>query len=225
MATTYKAEGLYRAHRARPVYDGLLRSVSSTILIPSGTLLANADIIRFFRVAPSQIAPTRLIVDCSGPLDGHATAGSRTLTATLGYLKSSDRSGTNLSYLVSTTTTAATESSDLLLLAASAPVVNAQTTSFANAGAAALLTQTGGGVAVFNHGDPGSKGAKSQDSRGYDANVMDVALTMTANSSTATTADVYVTVTLEYAGVTTAPSAQAPFLYRDRYNSSYVSSL
>ena len=225
MATTYKAEGLYRAHRARPVYDGLLRSVSSTILIPSGTTLATSDVIRFFRVAPSQIAPTRVIVDCSGPLDGNATAGSRALVATLGYLKSSDRNSTNLSFLVSTPTTVATESSDLLLLAASAPVVNAQTTSFANAGAAALLTQTGGGVAVFNHGDPGSKGAKSQDSRGYDMNVADVALSITTGSSTATTADVYLTVTLEYAGVPTAPSAQVPFLYRDRYNSSYVSSL
>lgn len=214
----FKSQAIYEAARARQVYDGLLHTVQRSILIPSGTTLANGDIIRMLRIQPNKVVPTRVLVDVSGNLDGHATLGSRTLTATMGYLRSSDRNGTNLS--VNAAGSAATESAAILLAAATTPIVAGSVASVTNFGGASGVGQmASGGFAVYNNL------AGSLDPRGYDANVMDVAISITANSSTATTADITVQLTLEFAGVSSDPNSIPPYLYRDRYSTAGVSSL
>lgn len=208
----FKSVDIFKANRFRQIHDGLLHSTQASILIPSGTTLLNGDVIRLIRIDPSKIVPTRVIFDIGGNLDGHATLGSRTLTGTLGYLRSANRSGTNLSVKVSDGT-AASESSAILLAAATTPIVAGSVASVTNFGGASGAGQlASGGVAVYNNL------AGSLDSRGYDANVMDVAISITANSSTATTADIVVQFTMEFLGVSATPSAQTPFIYADRYS-------
>lgn len=216
MTTSIKGPGIYRAHRARAVYDGALHTQSWSLTVPSGTLIEDNAVIRIGRVEPRKCNFTRVLVDISGNLDGHATPASRTLVGTLGLVKSSDRDGNNLSFAASGS--AATEDVDFFLLATSVPLADPGTVDeFGTAGDGAILSN--GGFHIYNLA-PGSS-----DARGYDANVMDVAISITEPSSTATTADVVLTVTLEYGGVVTAPASGAPYLYRNRYNTSGVSSV
>lgn len=216
MATSLKSHEIYRASRARPVHDGLLHTRQGSLLVPSGTLIEDNCTIRLFRVAPNKIVPTRVIVDINGNLDGHATAGSRTLVGTLGYLKSSDRAGTNLSFAASGS--AMTEDPDFLLTAASAPIVDPGTVDeFGTAGDGAILSS--GGVHIYNVAPAAMDGA------GYDGNVADVAISVTEPSSTATTADIVIRVTLEFYAVSTAPENYTPYQYRDRYSTAGVGSL
>lgn len=215
---TYTSLDIYRAHRARPIHDGLIHSAKGTIVIPSGTLIADNSVIRLFRVDPSKIIPMRVIWDQSGPLDGHATPGTRALVGTLGYLKSANRAGTNLSFTRPTTsapyattdvtTTAATEDAAFLLVAASIPNPDPGTVDeFGTAGDGSVLNN--GGVCIF----PVAPAA--MDARGYNANVMDVAVTFTEASTTATTADVIINCTLEFAGVANAGTSGnvRPYFY------------
>lgn len=205
---TYKSQAILRANRFRAPTEGRVDSVGWAITIPSGTLIASGDTIRLGRVDPGKIIPKCVLIDFGGNLDGHATPASRTLAGTLGYLKSANRAGTNLS--VNAAGSAATESAAGLLAAATAPTsASTGMTSFGTAGAAGLLST--GGAGIF----PVVTTSGLVDSRGYDANVMDVAITFTANSSTATTADIVIACTLEYFGVMTAPSSAPSYLYGD----------
>jgi hypothetical protein len=219
---TFKCNEIYRASRARPVYDGLLHTRQATLLIPSGTLIGSGDTIRFFRVAPNKIIPTRILVDIDGNLDGHATPASRTLAGTMGYLRSSDRSGTNLSFAASGS--AMTEDADYLLIAASVPALDPGTVDeFGTAGDGAILGN--GGMHIYNHGYGSAVvglATTVSDSEGYDGNVADVAITTTAASSTATTADIQVRVTLEFLAVSADALSYKPYLYLDRYTSAGV---
>lgn len=218
MAIDLKSADIYRATRARPVHDGRLHSVQFSLLVPSGTLIDDNATLRLGRVDPSKCVFTRVLVDINGNLDGHATPASRTLVGTLGLIKSSDRSGNNLSFKISSTTTAADDDVDFFLQAAAAPIIDPGTVDeFGTAGDGAILSS--GGFHIYN------TYLASQDSRGYDANVMDVAISVTEPSSTATTADVIVTVTLEFMGVARSPSSQLPYLYKDRYGGDATGSL
>ena len=213
MTTSIKSVDLYRANRARPIHDGRLHSVSYSLLVPSGTLIEDNCVIRLGRVDPSKCLFTRVFVDINGNLDGHATAGSRTLVGTLGLLKSADRSGTNLSFKISDTATAATEDVDFFLAAAAAPLVDPGTVDeFGTAGDGAILSS--GGQHIY------TPATGVSDSRGYDANVMDVAISVTEPSSTATTADIILSVTLEFVGVNRSPASETPYIYRGRYSGS-----
>jgi hypothetical protein len=235
---TFRAREILQARRARPVHDGLMGSVSGTITIPSGTLIGAGDVIRLFRVEASKIIPVRVIVDIGGNLDGHATPAARTLTGDLGYLRSADRSGTNLSFAYDTTvttltpaltTTPATEDVDALLLAATTPIVAGSVVNVTAFGITAAAGQlANGGVAVYNNIIGGTAGSQA-DSWGkiqssnvqnlaYNANVMDVAITTLVTSSTATTFDIPLTVTVEFFPVTATASTQPFYIYRDRYS-------
>lgn len=211
MASTFRSPDIFKARRVRPVHDGLLGAMNFTYTLPSGTLLGVGDVIRLGRVDAAKIIPVRAIIDVSTRLDGHATAGSRTLEARLGYLKSADRAGTNISFTAAAgSTTAATEDDDILLAKGTVPLINSPITDFADTAATSLLTL--GGVAIFNTLVAGL------DSRGYDANVMDVAITVDTASSTATLADSVISLTLEFLSVSNTPGTVAPYIYKDRYS-------
>lgn len=229
MTTSIKGMGIYGATRARPVHDGRLHSVKWELLVPSGTLIEDNCVIRLGRIDPSKCIITRALVDISGNLDGHATPGSRTLVGTLGYLKSADRSGTNISFKVSATTTAATEDDDYILAANSVGIVapTGAVDKFGAAGDEGLLGNGGFMMFAGSGVEDAATGLPSvtQDSRGYDANVMDVAISVTEPSSTATTADVILSLTLEFLGVGRTPVAGPPYLYRDRYGGDATGSI
>lgn len=216
----FTGNGVLKATRARAIHDGKIFSFSESILVPSGTLFANGNVLRFFRVDPSKIIPIRVVYDQSGNLDGNGTAGSRTLAGTLGYLRSANRAGTNISFTLNSdgtpTTTPATESSAGLLATGTAPTsATTGMTTFGAAGAAGLLST--GGAGIF----PVVTTSGLVDSRGYDANVMDLAVSFTANSTTATTADIVCSLTLEFVNVARGPAGGAfakPYVYDSRYS-------
>lgn len=237
---TFKSEAIHNAYRARPVYDGVLHTYSRSITFPSGTLIASGDTIRFMRIDPSKLVVTRLFLDISGNLDGHATLGSRTLTGKMGYLRSADVNGTNLSFTLhadtgAVTTTPATENDDGLLITTTAPLLAGSVASVTNFGGGSGVGQlASGGWAFYNtsplevamipdRGD--NTGTGTATNIAYSANVMDIAITATANSSTATTKDIVAQLTIEFATVSTSPSSVPPYRYRDRYSSAGVSSV
>lgn len=203
---TFKSQAILRANRFRSPGEGQVTYVPFGITIPSGTLIGASDVIRLGRIDPSKIIVTGVYLDISDNLDGHGTLGSRTLAGTLGLLRSANRGGTNLS--TNAAGSAATEAADFLLTAAATPLVAGSVGSVTNFGGGAGVGQlASGGVAKYN------TVVAALNRRGYDANVMDVAISMTAASSTATTADIVIACTLECFGVMTAPSSDPSYIY------------
>ena len=211
--------GVLKAARARPVYDGKLHTVSETILIPAGTVFAATNTIRLFRVDPNKIIPTRFVCDFP-KLDGNATP---TLTGDLGYLLSANRAGTNISFTLDAsgnpTAIAATADPDFLVVAAATPVLVGGTaaTTFGSAGATGGIIGLGG-VAVFN-----TRVATSliPDSRGYDANVLDVAITLAGTQASVTASAGVLQVTMEFLAVGRSPNTAGfdrPYVYDSRYS-------
>lgn len=219
---TYNSPQILMATRHRPIYDGLLHTCSGTIVFPVGTLIATTSTIRLMRVQANKIVPTRFILDASGNLDGHVTLGSRSLAGTLGYVTSLDKNGTNLSF--NAAGSAATAIPAGLLAAATAPIVAGSVTSVTNFGGGSGVGQlASGGVAVYNTLLTPADALM----RGYDANVMDVAVTTTAASSTALTTAVQWTFTLEFLAVGRDQDVNfaRPYAYTDRYtNTTQLSS-
>lgn len=231
----FTAGGILKASRQRAIHDGRLLAVNESLIIPAGTLFVSTNVIRLFRVDAAKINPVRVLADISGNLDGHATPASRTLAGTLGYLRSANRAGTNLSFTYDTTTpltlttTPATEDPDFILTAAAeAKPGSSASLVFGTAGAAGLLSSGGSGVfsqiaagvgnASRGHVTTAASNVALQQIN-YDANVMDVAITMTANSSTATDRDIIVSVTLEYFGLSNQPTPRwLPYVYDSRYS-------
>lgn len=206
--------GVLKATRARAIHDGKIFSYSESILVPSGTLFASGNVMRFFRIDPSKTIPLRIIYDQSGNLDGHAVAATRTLTGTAGYILSANRAGTNLS-LTAAGGAATTQPAGLIAAAQTAVVGSVASQTFGNDDGTTALLQNGG-VGIYN-----PVVAILTDPRGYDASVMDVAVTFTGNSSTATTTDIYCTLTLEFMGIGRSPTGGAflkPYTYTDRYD-------
>lgn len=237
---TFKSEAIHNAYRARPVYDGVTHTYSRSITFPSGTLIGSGDTIRFMRIDPSKMTICRVFLDISGNLDGHATLGSRTLAGTLGLLRSADTNGNNLSFTIDAntglvTTTQATESAAGILAAATTPLLAGSVASVTNFGGGSGVGQlASGGFAFYNtapvvvalipdRGDNTSSGTATNVA--YSANVMDIAITTTAASSTATTKDIVAQLTIEFVAVSTSPSSVPPYRYRDRYSSAGVSSV
>ena len=208
---------ILKAARARPVYDGKLHTVSDTITIPTGTAFASTNVLRLFRIDPNKVIPTRFIFDFP-KLDGNATP---TLTGTLGLILSTNRAGSNISFTLDAsgnpTTTSATADDDFFLVAAATPVlVSTAATTFGSAGATGGIVGLGG-VAVFN-----TRGATGiPDARGYDANVMDVAITLGGTQASVTSGNNVLQVTMEFMGVGRAPALGAfakPYVYDARYD-------
>lgn len=210
---TYNSPQILMATRHRPIYDGLLHTCSGTMVFPAGTVIAATSQIRLMRVQANKIVPTRFILDSSGNLDGHATLGSRTLTGDLGYILSVDKNGTNLS--LNAAGSAATPDVDLLLASGTTPIIAASVAGVSTFGTAAGAGQlASGGVAVYNTLVAGL------DRRGYDANVMDIAVTTIAGSSTALTTAVQWTFTLEFLAVGRDQDVNfaKPYAYDSRYS-------
>lgn len=210
---TYNSPQILMATRHRPIYDGLLHTCSGTMVFPVGTVIAATSQIRLMRVQTNKIVPTRFILDSSGNLDGHATLGSRTLTGDLGYILSVDKNGTNLS--LNAAGSAATPDVDLLLASGTTPIIAASVAGVSTFGTTAGAGQlASGGVAVYNTLVAGL------DRRGYDANVMDIAVTTIAGSSTALTTAVQWTFTLEFLAVGRDQDVNfaKPYAYDSRYS-------